>query len=468
MRNVMTTLSEPIISPAKRSKQPVNPIRMMCRKIPTVNKERQKLGLDPLIDLTIGQPHIPMNTTILDKLIERIQEMKKLPAKELAKEMGYSHSAGMDKTREIISKFYNFSFPEVAAQNPFTKDEVLVCNGAAGGMTLALKTLIEEGDEVAVASPCFPAYNGQVQDTGGSLVKFPISPESSYANTLEQCLSQHPKVKAVIWNDPNNPLGTKHNTHSLNEIATVFRKYPNIIIIHDEVYRELVHNGEVKSLINIAPDLKNRSIIIRSLAKEIAGAPGIRGGMLSAPTKLLSPSGEYFDLTLCMSNEQLRDIVSINVFTQETLIIALEEKMNGNSNSWEKMIQGEYSQNIQFMRNILTEKNFPPMYEPEGAFYILCDAKIFLGKTIPDSLIVKNNDNTGTKFLNIHDTLGTNTIKSDIHISTFLLHIGGVATVPASGFGMNEEHGALRISCANTMEKLQCAAERMAMAYNLL
>ena len=458
----------PKVSPAKRTKQPVNPIRLMCRQIPVINQERKNLGLDPLIDLTIGQPHMPMNTAVLEKLIEKLQKIKDLPPEEIIKEMGYSNSGGMPQTRETISRFYNYSFPEVAAQNPFTPDEVMVCSGAAGGLVLALKTLIEEQDEVAFISPCFPAYFSQIEDCGGSLAGIQVAPDSSFAEAIDFFLSQHPRVKAFIWNDPNNPLGTKQNRKSLEDIAETLRHYPNLIIIHDEVYRDIAHEEPPLSLMNVAPDLKNRSIIIRSLAKEIVGAPGIRGGMISAPTALLSPCGKYHNIVQYMSNEQLRDIVSINVFTQHALVISLEEKMSGHSLEWEKMIKKEYSQNVKFMSDMLTENGFPPLYKPDGAFYILVDAKAFLGKEIPDTLIVPNDDGTGTKYTHLQETIGTSTIENDIHIATFLLHIAGVATVPGSGFGLKKEMGTLRISCANTLENLRTAAEQVYMANSLL
>lgn len=465
--NISGTI-KPTVSPAKRTRQAVNPIRVMCRQIPIVNKERENLGLEPLIDLTIGQPHIPMNTEILEKLIEKLQEIKNLPSQEITKEMGYSNSSGLPQARETISRFYNHSFPQLAQQNPFTPEEVMVCSGAAGGMILALKTLIEDQDEVATISPCFPAYVNQVEDCGGTLAEIQVSPDSSFAETIDFFLSQHPRVKAFIWNDPNNPLGTKQNRKSLEDIAAILRLYPNLIIIHDEVYREIIHEGSPLSLIDVAPDLKNRSIIIRSLAKEIAGAPGIRGGMVSAPTALRSPNGEHHNIIQYMSNEQLRDIVSINVFTQHALIIALEEKMNGNSRTWEKMIQNEYRQNVQYMSQKLKEKGFPPLYKPDGAFYIVTNAQAFLGKEIPETLVVENDDGTGTKYSNLHEIIGTSKIENDVHIATFLLHIGGVATVPGSGFGLDKELGALRISCASTMENLRNAVEQMSMARSLL
>ncbi|MFT4552290.1 MAG: aspartate aminotransferase [Chlamydiales bacterium] len=459
---------KPTVSPAKRTKQAVNPIRVICRQIPVINKERETLGLDPLIDLTIGQPHIPMNTAILEKLIEKLQEIKDLPREQITKEMGYSNSSGLPEAREAISRFYNYTYPEVKAQDPFTPEEVIVCNGAAGGMVLALKTLIEDSDVVASISPCFPAYYNQIEDCGGTLAEIRVSPDSSFAETIDFFLSQRPKVKAFIWNDPNNPLGTKQNRKSLEDVAKVLRMYPNLIIIHDEVYREIVHNGPCLSLINVAPDLKNRSIIIRSLAKELAGAPGIRGGMVSAPTALLSPRGEHHNIIQYMSNEQLRDTVSVNVFTQHALIIALEEKMNGNSDKWERMIQNEYRQNVQYMSNLLTQEGLPPLYKPEGAFYIVVNAKAFLGKEIPDTLVVDNDDGTGTKYSNLHEMIGSSTLENDIHISTFLLHIAGVATVPGSGFGLKKEDATLRISCANTLENLRTAVEQMSMAKSLL
>lgn len=456
--------SEPCIAPASRSLQPINQIRSMLHQIPKINEERALHDLPPLLNFTIGQPHIPMNTAILDELISELQQLKNLPENELASQVGYSHPAGLPSTRQTIAQFYNHCFPNVAATNPFTAGEVLCTNGAAGALTLALQTLIEDGDQVATFSPYFPPYKDQVESCGGLLVEIPLRKETCIANSLKSCFQQHPHIKAFIWNDPNNPTGIKHSKESLLALQSVLNDFPHLMIIHDEVYRDIVHESTPLSLIDIAPHLKNRSIIIRSLAKDIAGAPGIRGGMASAPTSLKSPRGGYTNIVECMSNEQLKSIVSISIFTQMAITISLKQIMEGKNVSWEQKRNQEYLQNVQKMKNTLEDLGFPSYFPSKGAFYLIADASFFKEKSIPNTLTLKSQSGKAHELLNLHEIVGSDTLYNDLHIAQFLLHTVGIAAVPASGFSFDKELCGLRFSCACSEKEITQVSERMAYA----
>ncbi len=427
---------QPVISPASSAKQPINQIRQMFYQISQVNAERLALGLSPVINLSIGQPHIGMNLGVLDPFIAYLEDLKKLSSEELSLEMGYSHSSGTMETKKWISKFYTETFPEVV--EGFTPDEVMVTNGGTGALTNALNVLIESGDEVAVFAPYFAAYENQVKNSGGTLVPIPLILEMQRAQVLDEYLSTHPKIKALIWNDPNNPLGTKASLEELLELVAVLKKYPNLVIIHDEVYRDTVHNGPPLSLMNVAPELKPRSFIIRSLAKDILGAPGIRAGMISAPISCQTPDGSKVNFIELMSGEQLRDITSISVLVQKMLCIALEQKISGKTNSWELAMQKEYESNVEIFVKALSELGLRPLQDPKGCFFVMIDASSLLGKKIPGK---------------------GSALQNDLDIALFFLHTAGVAVVPGSGFGT--ELCSFRVSCAKSKEQLIEAAQRM-------
>ncbi len=445
---------EPIVNPATRANVPINEIRKIFYQIPKVNSERISLGLEPVINLSIGQPHIPFQMKTIDALIDYLETVKTMPPEQISAEMGYSHSSGILEARKWISRYFTETFPEVT--DGFTPDEVMVTNGATGGLTNALNVLIEEGDEVAVHAPYFAAYENQVKNSGGRLVVIPFTLEQSRADSLEETLSSHPKIKMFIWNDPNNPLGSKADAEELKEIASVLEKYPNLIVLHDEIYRDIVHEGKSLSLLNVAPQMKGRSFIVRSLAKDILGAPGIRGGMAAAPTHMQTEDGRSVNFIELMSNAQLRDITSVSILVQKMIIFALEQKLTGASSAWEEEMRQEYAQNTKAVVLALDEIGLHPFVLPKGAFYVMIDASSLLGKKVPNTIGMI--DGLQTK-------VGRE-IRNDIDVAAYFLHACGVAIVPGSGFGMDQ--CSFRVSCTKPKVQILQAVARMKQAMDEL
>lgn len=449
-----TYAGEPSVAPTLHTEQTLNAIRHIFYQIPSVNVERRALGLDPVINLSIGQPHLPMQMKAFDAFIQYLKDLKKLSPEEFCIEMGYSDSAGLLETRKWISRFFTESFPKVFGG--FTADEVMVTHGATGALMNAFKVLLQEGDEVVTLAPYFAAYANQVKSCRGRLISIPFIPGRSSADSLAEYLHSHPKIKAFIWNDPNNPLGTKADEEELQKLAAVIERYPNLIIIHDEIYKDIVHKSSSLSLLDIAPELKSRSFIIRSLAKDILGAPAIRAGMMAAPIDLQTPSGNRVNFIELMSNQQLRDISNIGIFVQRMLIIALKQKLSGISKNWEKGIRKEYAKNTRFVVRALRELGLYPIANPRGAFYVMIDATSLIGKKIPEKMGLVQ-----------HLTSKMNQkIQTDVDVADFFLYAAGVAVVPSSGFGMNQY--AFRISCAKSRDQLIKAMERIKQAVNSL
>jgi aspartate aminotransferase len=435
----ITWAQAPIIRPALRSYQPINEIRKILYQIPAINAERAVSGLDPVINLSIGQPHRAMQMKVLDPFIAYLESLKFLTPDQLSLEMGYGHSAGTQETREWISRFYTHCFPEV--EGGFSPNEVMVTNGATGGLNNLLKILIEKGDEAAVFAPYFIAYRNHVESCDGTLIPIPLVLDRPREEILDEYLASHPKIKVFLWNDPCNPTGTKSTKAELKALTAVLKKYPNIMIVHDEVYRDMSHDGKALSLINIAPELKERSFILRSLAKDILGAPGIRAGMISSPTHMQTKSGARVDCIELMSNIQLIEITSVSVLVQKMLCVALEQNMSEVAVAWEKDTCHEYAENTALVASSFKKMGLSPLQIPRGAFYVMIDVSPLLGTKIPAHLRAGDQ------------------IQNDLDAALFFLKAAGVAMVPGSGFGT--EHCSLRISCARSREQLLEAISRI-------
>jgi len=431
---------------AERTEQPIPLIRQILRKVPSVNKVRQQYGYSPVISLGIGQPHIPMNNRIIEKLIDSLHDYLAMDPEQQAKYTGYTLSAGTDKTRENICNLFNATYPQVH----FEANEVMIANGAAGAMSNALHAFVEKDTQVAVIAPYFGAYKNQIDTCQGTLVPLVRKPGKSPAEAMEKGINNETKI--FIWNDPNNPLGNKATSDELKAVTAILRKFPNMIVIHDEVYYDLMHGNKEPSLLDIAPDLIDRSIVIRSISKDIAGAPGLRAGMAATKMKATTPSGSEKSVIELMANYQLQDIASISIVTQEILCHAIDEYLSGSSKEWSKKAIAEYAKNVTKLKDGLEKIGLNTYSEPNSAFYVCVDCASLIGKKIPDSV----------DFPGLHNRLGTDTIRDDLDIANYLLWSVGVATVPLQGFGLDPKDATgLRMSCAVTEKEIDEALNRI-------
>lgn len=442
------TAKEPVINlSSSPTHQLINPIKQIFQQIPSIDAERRAIGVEPVIDLSIGQPHIPLQMQAIESLIKYLESLKTMPPEELCKEMGYGNGLVITETRRLISRLFSESYPEVTGG--FIPEEVMIANGATGAMNVILNVLIDAGDEIVIFAPYYSIYEQQVKSLGGSLIPIPLSLSRSNSDLLDETLRSHPKIKALIWNDPNNPLGTKANREELQSLVRVIEKYPDLIIIHDEIYKDIVHDGGTLSLLNLAPELKARSFIIRCIGKDILGAPAMRGGMIAAPISMQTSGGTKVNFIKLMTNQQFLDGSGISILVQKIVALSIEQKLSGASREWEIGMKKEYAENTKSVVAALVEMGLKPLVHPNGAFYVMVDATQLLGKSIPNKIGCIDH---------LHTKIGKE-LKNDRDIALFFLHAAGVAVIPGSSFGT--DHCSFRISCTKSKNQLALATQRM-------
>jgi len=249
----------------ERTNAPLSSIREISSQIPVINKEREFFGLDPLINLSIGQPHIPPDPKVLDAV------QAKLNSGTLS--FCYSRSQGRTETLEAIVRLYSYYYPEV----DYTKDEVMVTNGASGALWNAFSILIEKNDIVLAFEPYFSTYSSQIQALYGELKKIPTFHNNFRPDIakLEESLATYPNAKVLILNYPNNPSGVSLHEDDLQALARKLNEYPQLIVIIDDVYRDLNYTKHL-TLLDIDPSFRNRCVVINSGAKGLAGAPDLK------------------------------------------------------------------------------------------------------------------------------------------------------------------------------------------------
>ena len=234
-------------------------------------------GPDKVFDFSLGNPNITAPECFDKALAET--------ACTCSGEHGYMPNTGYPHVRESVAKYLT------AEQGvTVTQDEVIMTCGASGALNVALKTLLDPGDEVLTPIPCFVEYGFYADNHGGVLKTVPTRPDFSLdLDALDAAIT--PTTKVVLINSPNNPTGQIYSRESLTSLGELLAAKSaefgrTIYLISDEPYRKIVFDDHaVPSIFNAYAD----SIVATSYSKDIS-IPGERIGYAA-----LNPTAEYRD-----------------------------------------------------------------------------------------------------------------------------------------------------------------------------
>lgn len=224
-------------------------------------------GMEGVISLGVGEPDFVTSWSVREAAI-------------LSLEQGYTSytaNAGLSELREGISSYLEASFN--LSYSP--KNEIIVTVGASQALDIALRAIVDLGDEVIVIEPSFVSYAPLVSLAGGKPVTVQTKKENDFKITpaeLEQVITSH--TKAILICSPNNPTGTMLNQKDLEGIAEVAKKY-DLLILSDEIYAELSYDEKYVSLASI-DGMRERTILISGFSKGFA-MTGWRLGFVCAP-----------------------------------------------------------------------------------------------------------------------------------------------------------------------------------------
>lgn len=317
-----------------------------------------KYGAENVYDFSLGNPNVPAPA-----------EVKKAVFEELEKEdpvvlHGYMNNSGYEDVRAAIADSINRRF-----QTSFGEQNIIMTVGAAGGLNVILKTLLNPGDEVIVIAPYFGEYNSYVSNYDGKIVVVSPNTENFQPNLeeLEQKITAN--TKAVIINSPNNPTGVVYSEDTIRKAADILRGKEkelgtDIYLISDEPYRELVYDGiEVPYLTKYYEN----AIIGYSYSKSLS-LPGERIGYLVIPDEV-SDAEEV----IAAANVATRILGYVNApsLMQKVVAKCLDAKVD----------VPFYNRNREALYNGLKELGFECI-KPEGAFYLFVkspveDEKVF-------------------------------------------------------------------------------------------
>jgi aminotransferase len=353
-------------------------------------------GMEGVISLGVGEPDFVTPWTVREAAI-------------LSLEQGYTSytaNAGLLELRQEIAEYMAREF-KVAYQ---PDSEIIVTVGASQAIDIALRSILDPGDEVIVVEPCFVSYSPLVTLAGGTPVhvqaeteqEFKISPEK-----LESAITS--KTKAIMICSPNNPTGTMLNKQELQKIAEIAERY-DLLVLSDEIYAELVYDEVYTSMAAIS-GMKERTILISGFSKGFA-MTGWRLGFVCAPK----------EITAAMLKVHQYGMMCAPTMAQYA---GLEAMRNGRDEVEE--MRKSYRRRRNYMVSSLNELGLS-CHSPGGAFYVF-------------------------------PSIQTTGLTSD-QFAEHLLMEEKVAVVPGSVFGESGE-GYIRCSYATSIEQLQEAVKRI-------
>lgn len=255
------------------------------------NRLRAQIGADKVFDFTLGSPDLEPPAAFKTVLKELIAD----PTPGLH---GYPSNAGIPEARSAVAGFLKTEFGL-----GFTADDVIMTVGAGGGLNVALKTILNPGDEVITPSPYFAEYNFYVDNHGGVLKLAETNPDFTLnLKNIEAAVTD--RTRAVLINSPNNPTGVVYpeaNIHDLSALLdrVAVRQGRPVYLISDEPYRKLVYDGVVVPSVFAH---RKHVICVTSYSKDLS-LPGERIGFLAVHPEV--PDKQTLMAGLILSNRIL-------------------------------------------------------------------------------------------------------------------------------------------------------------------
>ena len=301
----------------------------------------------------------------------------------------------------------------------YTMQQIVVSTGAKQSLANIAAVILNEGDEVILPCPYWVSYSDIVKLNQGVPVEVTTSIENDFKLTpaqLEAAIT--PKTKMIWYSSPCNPSGSVYSKQELRALADVLQKYPNIIVVSDEIYEHINFVGGHASMAEF-DDMYDRTVTVNGVSKAFA-MTGWRIGYIGAPV----------EIARACTKMQGQITSGANCIAQRAVITALNEPP-----SRVQFMIDQFKVRRQLILGLLSEIEGFQTNEPEGAFYVFPNISSYFGKTIK-----------GVKINNASD------------FSLFLLEHANVATVTGEAFGNPD---CIRISYAASQEQIKEAIRRI-------
>ena len=354
--------------------------------------------MDDVISLGIGEPDFATPWHIREAAIYALEKGR----------TGYTSNLGLPRLRRSIADYVRKKFG--LKYEPLS--EVLVSVGVSEAIDLALRALLNPGDEVLYHEPCYVSYAPSITLARGVARAIETRAEDGFslqAEALEKAIT--PRSKVLMLNFPTNPTGATMTAAQWEKIAEICVRH-DLIVLTDEIYSELLFEGGTPATIATFPGMQERTVFLHGFSKSFA-MTGWRIGYACAPAPLIE----------AMMKIHQYSILCAPIMGQDAAIEALERGDESVAN-----MRREYERRRNFITSALNEMGLECL-KPKGSFYVF--PKI------------------------------TSTGLTSREFSMELLNEHRVAVVPGTAFGPSGE-GHVRCSFATGLDQIKTAVERMA------
>jgi aspartate aminotransferase len=364
-----------------------------------------------IISLSLGEPDFDTPYYIKESAIKALKEGY----------TKYTPVPGLNILREKISEKF-----KIENNLNYSRDQIVVSNGAKQSLANIAQALINPGDEAIILAPYWVSYDAIVKMAGGTPVIVKAGVEQEFkvtADQIEQAIG--PKTKFILFSSPCNPTGSVYSKMELEKIAQMMSKYPDIMIVSDEIYEYITFKEHHVSIGSI-PSVAEQVITVNGFSKGFA-MTGWRLGYMGAPEWLAKAcskiQGQFTSGATSFGQKAAADIL-------------LSDKTEVHQ------MKAAFLKRRDLILELLSDFPGIRLNVPEGAFYVLPDISYYFDKT--------HNEQT---------------IKNSDDLSDYLLKEAHVAVVPGSAFGAEE---CIRISYASSEENLKEASSRIKIALKKL
>ncbi len=370
-----------------------------------VNKLRAE-GKD-IINFTIGEPDFDTPEHIMQAAIEAMRKG----------DTHYTNAAGTVAVRQAISEKLKRD-----NQLDYSINEIVCGSGGKPLIFHAFAATLDVQDEVIIHAPYWVSYPDLATLNDATPVVIEGRQDNGFKLTAEDLAPAiTEKTRWVVLNYPNNPTGAVYSKQELEALAELLRKHPHVLIMLDEIYEFFVYDDyQHISLAQIAPDLKDRILIINGASKGYA-MTGWRIGYAAGPEWLIKAMTKLISqTTTCPSSVSQAAAVAAFVGDQQPIYDMLE-------------IYKTRRQRVVELLQQISGFDFEP---PQGAFYVFANVAGLIGKATPQGQV----------------------IQSDADVVEYLLREGGVATVSGQAYGMSPF---IRLSFASSIEVIEEGCQRI-------
>ena len=294
-----------------------------------------------VISLGVGEPDFITPWEIRDA---GIQTLKKGYTQ-------YTSNKGLPALRSEISSYLKENF-----NVDFSADDTIITVGASEAIDIALRAIVDDGDEILVPDPSYVSYKPCIELSGGKAISVPCSSVNGFKLTRESLESViTDKTKAIIFPYPNNPTGGVMEKEFIEQIIPVILEH-DLLVISDEIYAELTY-GQKHCSIASFDEMKDRVVLINGFSKAFA-MTGWRVGFVCAPKPILD----------AMLKIHQYSIICAPIFSQYAALAGLKQGRIDGYKSVEIMRE-EYDKRRKFMINAFNDMGLT-CFEPKGSFYV--------------------------------------------------------------------------------------------------